>query len=212
MKLYSYFRSSAAYRVRIGLNLKRLAYDYVPVNLLRAEQKSAGYLSRNPQGLVPALETDDGALIAQSMAILEWLEETHPTPALLPKNPVQRARVRSMALNIACDIHPLNNIAILNYLKRELAADDAQVSAWYGVWVRRGFDAVEKTLAETAGDFCFGDTPTLADCCLIPQVFNADRFEVPTSDYPHIRRIHDHCLTLDAFADAAPARQPDAEA
>lgn len=211
MKLYSYFRSTAAYRVRIALNLKGLAYDYVPVNLLRAEQKSEGYLSRNPQGLVPALETERGDIIAQSMAILEWLEETHPEPALLPDDPVQRARVRSIASNIACDIHPLNNIAILNYLRSELHAGDSEIHAWYCAWVRRGFDAIEQTLDGTSGTFCFGDTPTLADCCLVPQVFNADRFDVATDDYPHIRRINDHCLTLEAFADAAPARQPDAE-
>jgi maleylpyruvate isomerase len=211
LKLYSYFRSTAAYRVRIALELKGLAYDYAPVNLLKAEQKSAAYLARNPQGLVPALELDDGSLIAQSMAIMEWLEETHPEPALLPGDPVQRARVRSMAFNIACDIHPLNNIAILTHLRSGLHADDAQVHEWYCSWVRRGFDAIEQTLAATAGTFCFGDTPTLADCCLVPQVFNADRFAVPTDDYPHIRRINDHCLTLDAFADAAPDRQPDTE-
>ncbi len=212
MKLYSYFRSSAAYRVRIALNLKGVAYDIVPVNLLQSEQKSADYMARNPQGLVPALALDDDGVIAQSMAILEWLEETHPTPALLPENPMARARVRSLANNIACDIHPLNNLAVLDYLKRELSGNEEQVSAWYTAWVRRGFDAVEKTLAETAGDFCFGDNPTFADCCLIPQVFNADRFDVPTRDYPTIRRVNDHCLSLAAFTKAAPAAQPDAAA
>jgi maleylpyruvate isomerase len=210
VELYSYFRSTAAYRVRIALNLKGLPYDYVPVNLLRGEQRAKHYLSRNPQGLVPALALDDGTLIPQSLAILEWLEETHPSPALLPKNPVQRARVRSLADNIACDIHPLNNIAILNYLKGELSAKEDQISAWYATWVRRGFDAIERTLADSAGDCCFGDAPTVADCCLIPQVFNADRFDVPTEDYPIIRRVSDHCLSLDAFARAAPAAQPDA--
>lgn len=211
MKLYSYFRSSAAYRVRIALNLKSLPYDYVPVNLLRAEQKSAPYLARNPQGLVPALETDEGGLIAQSMAILEWLEDIYPTPPLLPNDPVQRARVRSLANSIACDIHPLNNIAILNYLRSELGAGDEQIHTWYCTWVRRGFDGIERTLEESSGEFCFGDQATLADVCLVPQVSNADRFRVPTADYPHIRRINDHCLSLDAFADAAPAVQPDAE-
>ena len=211
MKLYSYYRSTAAYRVRIALNLKDLGYDYVAVNLLQGEHKTASYLERNPQGLVPAVESDSGEIIAQSLAILEWLEETHPAPPLLPADPLARARVRSMAGNIACDVHPLNNVSVLNYLKGELAATEQQVHDWYCHWVTRGFDAIERTLASTSGKFCFGDQATLADVCLIPQVFNADRFQVPTDAYPTIRRVNDHCLSLDAFSGAQPAAQPDAE-
>ena len=212
MKLYSYYRSTAAYRVRIALNLKGLDYDYVAIDLLQGEHKAAPYIARNPQGLVPAVESDCGDLIAQSLAILEWLEEVHPSPPLLPSTPLERATVRSIAANIACDVHPLNNVSVLNYLRGELDATDEQVHAWYCNWVTRGFDAIEHTLATTGGAICYGDQPALADVCLIPQVFNADRFEVPTEAYPTIRRINDHCLSLDAFADARPAQQPDAGA
>ncbi len=209
MKLYSYYRSSAAYRVRIALNLKKLPYDYVAVNLLEKEQKAAPYLGRNPQGLVPALETDDGELLAQSLAIVEWLDEQYPEQPLLPADPMQRAHVRSLALNIACDVHPLNNIAVLDYLRNSLDATAPQVHDWYCHWVWRAFDAVEKTLAQTGGTFCFGDTPTLADLFLVPQLYNADRFKVPTERFPEIRRVNDHCLTLPAFAGAHPSKQPD---
>ena len=210
MKLYSYHRSSAAYRVRIALNLKGLDYGYVPVNLLKSEQKSAAYLARNPLGLVPALESDDGELITQSVAILEWLEETAPSPALLPEDPFQRARVRAVVNTIACDIHPLNNLSVLNHLKNNLQAGEEQVHQWYCTWVQRGFDAIEQVISSSGDAFCFGPAPTLADVCLVPQVFNADRFEVPMDAYPDIRRVADHCNTLDAFARAAPAVQPDA--
>ena len=210
MKLYSYYRSSAAYRVRIALNLKGLSYDYLPVNLLQGEQKAAAYMARNPQGLVPALELDGGELLAQSVAILEWLEESHPQPALLPVDLLQRARVRSLVNNITCDIHPLNNLSVMNYLRQNLGADDAAIHQWYCAWVDRGFSAIERNLAETMGDCCFGDQPTLADVCLVPQVYNANRFKVPMGGYPHIRRIADHCNSLDAFARAAPEVQPDA--
>ena len=210
MKLYSYHRSSAAYRVRIALNLKGLDYAYVPVNLLKGEQKGGAYLARNPLGLVPALESDDGDLLTQSVAILEWLEESAPAPALLPEDPLQRAQVRALVNTIACDIHPLNNLSVLNYLKNNLQAGEEQVHQWYCTWVQRGFDAIEQALSSSGGDFCFGPAPTLADVCLVPQVFNAERFQVPMAGYPNIRRVADHCNSLDAFARAAPGAQPDA--
>lgn len=210
MKLYSYHRSSAAYRVRIALNLKGLEYDYVPVNLLKGEQKGAAYLARNLLGLVPALESDGGELLTQSVAILEWLEETAPAPALLPEDPLQRAQVRAMVNTIACDIHPLNNLSVLNYLKNNLQTGEEQVQQWYCTWVQRGFDAIEQVLSSSGGDFCFGPAPTLADVCLVPQVFNAERFKVPMDAYPNIRRVADHCNSLEAFARAAPGVQPDA--
>lgn len=210
MKLYSYHRSSAAYRVRIALNLKGLAFQYAPVNLLQQEQKSDAYLQRNPQGLVPALETDNGDILAQSVAILEWLEETHPEPALLPTDPLQRAQVRSLVNNIVCDIHPLNNLPILNYLRDELAVDKEQLNRWYCAWVHRGFDAIEQSLAAANEPFCLGITPSLADVCLVPQVYNAIRFNVPLENHPNILRVCGHCNTLEAFAAAAPEAQPDA--
>ena len=209
MKLYSYYRSSAAYRVRIALNLKGLPYDYVPVNLLANEQKSDPYMARNPQGLVPALELEDGEIIAQSVAILEWLEETCPSPALLPGDPLLRARVRSLVNSIACDIHPLNNSSVLAYLRTHLGAGAEEVQHWYCNWVDRGFSAIERHLAQTMGDCCFGDSPTLADVCLVPQVYNARRFAVPMEQYPNIRKVDQHCCSLEAFARAAPEAQPD---
>ena len=210
MKLYSYYRSSAAYRVRIALNLKGLPYDYVAVNLLHNEQKSEEYMARNPQGLLPALELEGGEVLAQSVAILEWLEESIPEPALLPSDPLPRARVRSLVNNIVCDIHPLNNLSIMNYLRRELGASDEGVHRWYCNWVDRGFSAIEQNLADNMGDCCFGDQPTLADVCLIPQVYNAYRFKVPMESYPNIRQVVQHCNSLEAFANAAPEAQPDA--
>ena len=210
MKLYSYHRSSAAYRVRIALNLKGLPYDYAPVNLLRGEQQSGAYLARNPQGLLPALELEGGELLAQSVAILEWLEESSPPPSLLPGDPLQRARVRSLVNNITCDIHPLNNLSVMNYLRAELGAGDDDIHRWYCNWVDRGFGAIEQSLAATMGDCCFGDEPTLADVCLIPQVYNAYRFKVPMEHYPNIRQVVQHCNSLEAFARAAPEAQPDA--
>ncbi len=209
MQLLSYYRSSAAYRVRIALNLKGLSYDYLPVNLLDSEQKSQEYMGMNPQGLVPAIVTDDGDVIAQSVAIMEWLEESHPTPALLPQDALKRAQVRSLVSNISCDVHPILNMAITNYLKSQLDADEAQVFEWYCTWIDRGFHAVERTLAKHSQAFCFGNQPTLADCVLVPQVYNADRFEIPMDSYPAIRRVADHCNSLDAFQAAHPSRQPD---
>lgn len=210
MKLYSYYRSSAAYRVRIALNLKGMPYDYVPVNLLTGEQKGVAYTTRNPQGLLPALELESGETLAQSLAILEWLEESCPPPALLPHDPLLRARVRSLAYHIACDIHPLNNLSVTGYLRDHLGAGEEEVHQWYCAWVDRGFSAIEQGLAQTMGDCCFGDQPTLADVCLVPQVYNAYRFKVPMENYSNIRQVYQHCNSLEAFERAAPEAQPDA--
>jgi len=212
LTLYSYWRSTAAYRVRIGLNLKRLAYVQVPVHLVRGggEQHTADYAALNPQHLVPTLRHGD-VVLRQSLAILEYLEDTWPEPALLPHAPRERARVRTLAQVIACDIHPLNNLRVMQYLERELGEAEAARTAWMQHWMRRGLDALEVLLAETAaGDVCVGDAPTLADCCLLPQLYNARRFGLVPADWPRIARIETACLTLPAFADAAPERQPDA--
>lgn len=214
MKLYTYFRSSAAYRVRIALNLKGLAWDAVPVHLVRdgGEQRHPAYLELNPVGLVPTLD-DDGQLLTQSLAIIEYLDETHPEPGLLPADPADRARVRAIAQTIACDIHPINNLRVLQYLKREFGISDAQRDAWYRHWVEVGLAGVEQLLArdKRTGTFCHGDAPTLADCCLVPQVFNARRFGCDLSAMPTVRRIAERCATLEAFRQAAPENQPDAE-
>ncbi|WP_018991012.1 maleylacetoacetate isomerase [Aromatoleum toluclasticum] len=214
MKLYTYFRSSAAYRVRIALNLKGLAWDAVPVHLVRdgGEQRQPAYLELNPVGLVPTLD-DDGQLLTQSLAIIEYLDETHPEPGLLPAGAADRARVRAIAQAIACDIHPINNLRVLQYLKREFGISDAQRDAWYRHWVEVGLAGVEQLLArdKRTGTFCHGDAPTLADCCLVPQVFNARRFGCDLSAMPTVRRIAERCATLEAFRLAAPENQPDAE-
>lgn len=209
MRLYSYYRSSAAYRVRIALALKGVEFDYVAVNLLRAQQHSGDYMAKNPQGLVPALETDDGELIGQSVAIMEWLEETCPGPALLPADPLLRARVRSMVNSIACDIHPLNNMSVTNYLQNPLGVTPEQVRSWYAQWIYRGYDAIEKTLEANSGRCCFGDEPSMADACLVPQTYNALRFKVDISDYPNIQRVFKYCNTLAAFVRAHPDNQAD---
>ena len=214
MKLYTYFRSSAAYRVRIALNLKGLAYDAVPVHLMRGggEQLGAAYRSINPSALVPALQ-DEAMTLTQSIAILEYLEESHPTPPLLPSAPLARARVRELTQLIACDIHPLNNLRVLRYLVRELGATDSQKDSWYKHWVQEGFAAFEAQLARdpAPGRFCHGDSPTFADCALIAQVYNATRFGVDMAPYPRIAAIDAHCAGLAAFIAAHPAQQPDAE-
>jgi len=214
IKLYTYFRSSAAFRVRIALNYKELQYQSIPVHLLRGggEQHSAAFGERNPARMVPVLE--DGALtLTQSLAIIEYLEETHPIPALLPRDAAARARVRALALSIACDIHLLNNVRVLRYLKAPLGIDEARRGEWSRHWIALGFAALERVLAEsdTAGDCCYGDAPTLADCCLIPQVFNAQRVDCPLEPFPTIRRIYEHCMRQEVFARAAPAAQSDAE-
>jgi maleylpyruvate isomerase len=214
MKLYSYFRSSAAYRVRIALNLKNLPYEYAPVHLLRdgGEQLKPAYRKLNPDAILPTLVDGDNVL-QQSLAIIEYLEETHPQPPLLPKAPADRAYVRSIALQVACEIHPLNNLRVLKYLKHTVGAEEAAKDEWYRHWIETGFATLEAHLAGDArtGAFCFGDTPTLADACLVPQVFNAQRFKIDVTQFPTIQRIHDHASTLDAFARAAPGVQPDAE-
>lgn len=218
MKLYSYFRSSASYRVRIALNLKGLSYETVPVHLLRngGEQLAAEYRKFNPDGLVPALVDEtlgDAAALRQSLAIIEYLEEIHPEPALLPKMAVDRAYVRGVALSIACDIHPLNNLRVLRYLVRDLKVSEEDKDKWYRHWCEQGLAAIETSLAVDArvGEFCYGDAPGLADCCLIPQIANAQRLHCDLSSMPTIMRINQNCLALAAFADAAPGKQPDAE-
>jgi maleylacetoacetate isomerase len=213
MKLFDYFRSSAAYRVRIALNLKSVAPERAFVHLAKGQQRDVGYLALNPQGLVPALELDDGTVLTQSLAIIHWLDETYPDPPLLPTDPLARARARSIALAIACDIHPLNNTRVLNYLSHTLGVSDEQRSGWYKYWIDLGFEALELRLAREPGTgrFCQGDVPTLADVCLVPQVANARRFNIDLTPYPTIVRIDAACNALPAFATAAPARQPDAE-
>lgn len=210
MKLYSYFRSSAAYRVRIALNLKQVDYQIEAVDLLKAEEQQAPYAELNPQKLVPAL-AHDGRILYQSMAILEYLEETFPEPALLPSEPETRAEVRALANVIACDIHPLNNTRVIAYLRDDLAAGDDARLHWYRHWIGLGFETVETRLAASSdGRFCFGETPGLGDALLIPQVYNARRFELDMTPYPLIDSIDRHCLQIEAFARAAPENQPDA--
>ena len=210
MQLYSYFRSSAAYRMRIALNLKGLDYDQVTVDLPGGAHREAGFGAVNPQRLVPALVDGQRTLI-QSVAQMEYLEETRPEPALLPADPAGRARVRALVQIVACDIHPLNNLRVLKYLQETLGHDDAARDAWYAHWIAEGFVALERLLAESGdtGAFCHGDAPGMADVCLVPQVFNAQRFNCPTGPYPTVMRIVEACNALDAFAAAHPARQPD---
>ena len=214
MKLYDYFRSSAAYRVRIALNLKGVVPDERTfVHLRMGNQRAQDYLALNPQGLVPALALDDGEVLTQSLAIIEYLDEAHPEPPLLPVAPPARARVRGIALAIACEIHPLNNLRVLNYLIGTLGVAREQKDGWYKYWVDVGFEALEKKLSQEreTGVFCHGNAPTLADVCLVPQIANARRFNIDLSPYPTLTRIEAACLALPAFAGAAPERQPDAE-
>jgi maleylacetoacetate isomerase len=207
VKLYSYFRSSAAYRVRIALNLKELSYTQAAVNLLKKEEKSPDFLEMNPQGRVPALDLGWTVLI-QSPAILEYLEEIHPEPALLPRDAVERARVRAVCAIVGCDIHPLNNIGPLRYLKNVMGQDQAAIDTWYVHWIRDGFRAIEALI--DAKPFAFGTTPTLADVYLVPQIYNARRFKISFDDYPRIAAVDAACSELEAFQAAAPERQPDA--
>ena len=213
MKLYSYFRSSASFRVRIALALKGLEADYVPVHLVRNEQLAPAYTSLNPARQVPLLE-HDGHTLAQSLAIVEYLDEVHPLPPLLPADPAGRARVRGLALDIACEVHPLNNLRVLRYLNRTLQLDEAARNAWYRHWVEEGLAAVEAQLAASphTGRFCHGDTPGLADLVLVPQIFNARRMDCPLLAFPTVMRITEHCMALDAFASAQPSACPDADA
>jgi maleylacetoacetate isomerase len=209
--LYSYFRSSAAYRVRIAFNLKDLSYDTVAIHLQREGglNRKPAYREINPQMRVPALKLDSGELITQSLAIIEYLDEVHPQPPLLPRDSVERAQVRALALLVACDIHPLNNVGPLRYLKNELGQDQSKIDAWYGHWVREGFDALEAMVR--GGPYAFGAEVTLADICLVPQVANARRLKVPLESYPKIVAIDAACAKLSAFEEARPENQPDAE-
>ncbi|KAF1037765.1 MAG: Maleylpyruvate isomerase [Herbaspirillum frisingense] len=211
--LYGYFRSSASYRVRIALNLKGLSYDTVPVHLLNqgGEQFQPAFAQLNPHSLVPVL-AHEGSHMTQSLAMLEYLEERFPTPSLLPGDAAQRARIRELALAIACEIHPLNNLRVLRYLKHQLGVEEEQKNAWIQHWIKLGFTALEKQLAADSarGHFCVGDMPTMADCCLVPQIFNARRFDVDMAPYPTLCAIEDACNALPAFQQAHPSQQPDA--
>ena len=211
MKLYGYWRSSAAYRVRIALALKNLSYEYAAIDLAGGAQNKPEYGAVNPQQLVPVLE-DAGERHYQSLAIIEYLEETHPHPPLLPRDPRERSRVRSLALIVACEIHPLNNPRVLNYVTGRIGATEEQKLAWYAHWINTGFTALEKRLTSErwTGRYCHGDTPGMADACLVPQVANAMRFKVNLEPFPTIRRINQTCLEHEAFKQAAPERQPDA--
>ena len=208
--LTTYFRSTAAYRVRIALNHKGIDHTLLPVNLLTGEHKEDSFLAHNPQGLLPTLKIDV-AVVTQSMAILEYIEETYPQSALLPDDGLQRAAVRSLAHSIACDIHPLNNLRVLKYLVNEVNVDESGKLKWYHHWLELGFSAIEKQLAHNADreNFCFGSSVTMADVCLIPQVYNANRFNFDLSNYPLISEVNEHCLQLPAFAKSAPEHQPD---
>lgn len=209
LRLYTYWRSSAAYRVRIALNLKGLEYESVAVHLGRDEHKGS-YKEKNPQGLVPALE-HDGQLLLQSLPIIDYLDSVFPEPAMVPREPVARARVQAMALIVAADIHPLNNLRVRRYLGDILKLEEEQKNAWYKLWIAEGFSAIETMLQDPAtGKFCHDDTPTLADACLVPQVYNARRIDCDLSPYPEIMRIEAECLALDAFDRAVPEHQPDA--
>ena len=210
MRLHGYFRSTAAWRVRIALNLKGLRADHVFHHLRRGEQRAPDYLRLNPQGLVPALELDDGAVLTQSVAICEWLEETHPAPPLLPADALGRARVRAFALAVACDIHPVQNLQVLARL-RELSVPEPEVTAWAQWVIEDGLAACERLLAATPGPFCFGQAPTLAEVCLVPQLSNARRFGCDLTRVPRLIAAEAACNALTAFAEAAPDRQPDAE-
>ena len=210
MKLHGYFRSSAAYRVRIALNLKGLSAEHLPRHLRKGEQTAPEYLALNPQGLVPTLEGDDGAVLTQSLAIIEWLDETHPTPPLLPLDALLRAKTRAFALAIACDIHPVQNLKVLARL-RHLGIPDEKVTEWAAWANREGLTACEKLVAGEPGPFCFGEVPTIADLCLVPQLANARRFGVDVSVFPRLLQAEAAAKAMPAFADAAPDRQPDAE-
>jgi maleylpyruvate isomerase len=210
MKLHGYFRSSAAYRVRIALNLKGVSTDHLPHHLRKGEQCAPAYLAINPQGLVPTLEGDDGAVLTQSLAIIEWLDETHPNPPLLPKDPQRRAKVRAFALAIACDIHPVQNLKVLARL-RQLGVAEEKVTEWAAWANREGLSACEALIKGEKGPFCFGAAPTIADLCLVPQLANARRFGVDVAAFPRLLEAEAAAKEMKAFTDAAPDRQPDAE-
>ena len=211
MKLYTYFRSSAAFRVRIALNLKGLKYEPVFVHLAKGEHRQPQYAEVNPQALLPTLELDDGMRLTQSLAIIEWLEEKHPTPPLLPKDPFAKARVRSLSYLVASEIHPLNNLRVLQHLKRALGQTQEQIDNWYRYWIADGLAKLEAELAGSSGQFCHGDSPGMADCCLAPQIFNAKRYSSDLAPYPTTMRVFENCMKLEAFDRAQPSKQPDAE-
>ena len=211
MKLYTYFRSSAAFRVRIALHLKGLAVESAFVHLAKAEHRNPAYIAVNPQGLVPALQVN-GHVLAQSLAIMEYLEETHPQPPLLPQDALGRARVRSLALVVACEIHPLNNPRVLKYVKGTLGHSEEEVNAWYRHWIAQGLATLEAELRRPGtGRYSHGDAPGMADCCLVPQIFNAKRYQCDLAPYPTVMRVFEACMQLDAFERAQPGKQPDAE-
>ena len=211
MKLYTYFRSSAAFRVRIALNVKGIAYEPQFVHLPKGEHRDPKYARLNRQALLPTLD-DGGALLNQSLAIIEYLEETRPAPALLPKDALGRARVRSLALLVSCEIHPLNNLRTLQHLRKALGQDEEGIKAWYRHWIADGLGKLEADLARgPAGKFSYGDAPTMADCCLVPQVFNAKRYDSDLNPYPNLMRVFGECMKLEAFDKAQPTKQPDAE-
>ena len=209
MELFNYFRSSASYRVRIGLALKGLPFDYTPVHLVSNEQTSEGYAAVSVARLVPLLKDDD-KLVHQSLAILEYLDETHPTPALLPADPLGRARVRALALDIACEIHPLNNLRVLRYLTHSLGVSEDDKNRWYRHWVETGLETVERQLSAQPSTYCHGETPGLADCVLVPQIFNAQRFNCRTEHVPQVMRVFERCMKLQAFEATRPENCPDA--
>ena len=211
MKLYSYFRSSASFRVRIALALKGIDFDYAAVHLVQGggQQFAAGFKAMNPAALVPVLD-DDGTLLTQSLAIIEYLNETRPQPPLLPAAAADRARVRSIALAIACEIHPLNNLRVLGYLNNTLGIAEEQRNAWYRHWVETGLETIERQLAAAPSTYCHGETPTMADCMLVPQIFNAQRFDCRLDHVPHVMRVFERCMAHPAFEAARPERCPDA--
>ena len=210
MKLFGYWRSSATYRVRIALALKNLNYEYQPINLLKGEQHSEAYREKNPLALVPALETDDGAVIVQSLAIMEYLEEAFPTHSILPDDLIGRAQVRAIAATFASEAQPFMNLRIQNYLKTEAGLNEAALSRWLNQWPGGAMQAVEKMVQTTAGDYCVGNTPTMADCCLVPQWFGATRFGIEMSGFKRLNEIYERCLKHPAFEKAHPINQPDA--
>lgn len=212
MKFYGFFRSGTSHRTRIVLNLKGLDYEQAFVSLAKNEHRQDDFKQLNPQGLLPVLETDSGDVMIQSPAIIEWIEETYPEPRLLPENPIARQRVRALAAMVGCDVHPVNNKRILDYLRQNLKSDDDQINAWCARWIDDAFRAMESMLAadKERGKFCYGNTPTIADAYLVAQAVSALRFKVNLENYPNINEIYQHCMTLEAFQKAAPDAQPDA--